>query len=158
MNDNNDIMNGDNIENAINKLNTKKIDMNDVYDVLVDSWEIQYNKTTTINWWIIWINGWKIINNTIDLNKLETNLQNLIMDKDVYIGYYDPTMNIPTLINGIGIKGNYYITSVEGSHDFWNGLITFDTGDIVYYNGTLWIKREFTVNPTEIIFNGIMPN
>ena len=55
-----------------------------------------------------------------------------------YKGAYNATTNTPTLIDGTGTNGDYYLVSVAGTQDFGAGNITFVVGDSVVYNGTIW--------------------
>jgi len=62
----------------------------------------------------------------------------------VYLGTWDASTNTPTLANGTGTAGDFYICSVGGSVDFGAGSITFIPGDIVIYNGSVWDKAVYT--------------
>lgn len=55
-----------------------------------------------------------------------------------YKGTWNANTNTPTLANGTGISGWFYIVSVAGTTDFGAGPITFNAGDWVLYNGTIW--------------------
>lgn len=57
-----------------------------------------------------------------------------------YKGVWDASTNTPTLANGTGVAGWFYIVSNPGTVDFGAGPITFSTGDWVLYNGTIWEK------------------
>ena len=56
----------------------------------------------------------------------------------VYQGTWDAATNTPTLANGTGTQGSYYITNVAGT----NGLGTFAIGDWIVYNGAVWDKVD----------------
>ncbi len=56
----------------------------------------------------------------------------------VYKGTWSAASNTPALANGSGTAGWYYRCVEAGTVDFGNGNITFDIGDDVTYNGTLW--------------------
>ena len=62
----------------------------------------------------------------------------------IYLGTWDASTNTPTLANGTGTAGDFYITSVGGTVDFGAGSITFAVGDIVICNGTIWEKADFS--------------
>jgi hypothetical protein len=57
-----------------------------------------------------------------------------------YKGTYNATTNSPSLVNGTGNTGDFYITTVAGTQDFGAGNITFAVTDWVFYNGTIWEK------------------
>ena len=56
-------------------------------------------------------------------------------------GMWNAATNTPTLTNGNGdITGDVYECNVAGTADFGAGGITFEVGDWVVYNGTIWEK------------------
>lgn len=55
-----------------------------------------------------------------------------------YLGTWDASTNTPTLVNGTGTSGWFYIVSTGGTVNFGAGNITFNSGDWVLYNGTIW--------------------
>ncbi len=55
-------------------------------------------------------------------------------------GTWNATTNTPTLANGTGVSGYFYVVSVAGTVNFGAGNITFAVGDWVYYNGSIWQK------------------
>lgn len=56
-------------------------------------------------------------------------------------GMWNAATNTPTLTNGNGdITGDVYECNVAGTTDFGAGGITFEVGDWVVYNGTIWEK------------------
>lgn len=57
-----------------------------------------------------------------------------------YIGTWNASTNTPTLIDGTGASGDYYIVNVAGTQNLGSGSIVFDVGDNVVYNGTTWQK------------------
>jgi hypothetical protein len=57
-----------------------------------------------------------------------------------YKGVWNAATNTPTLANGVGDNGDVYNTSVAGTVNFGAGAITFQIGDWVIYNGTIWEK------------------
>ncbi len=62
-----------------------------------------------------------------------------------YVGTWDASTNTPTLSdNDIGVGGYLYQVAVAGSVDFGNGSISFDVGDKVVNNGTVWQKWDMT--------------
>jgi hypothetical protein len=60
-----------------------------------------------------------------------------------YLGTWNANTNTPTIANGTGTAGQFYIVTVAGTS---LGL-TFAVGDQVYYNGTIWqrIPSSFTL-------------
>lgn len=60
-----------------------------------------------------------------------------------YKGTYNPNTNTPSLVNGGAHDvGDVYRISVAGSRDFNAGAISFEVGDWVMYNGTIWEKSD----------------
>ena len=51
-----------------------------------------------------------------------------------YKGIWNAATNTPTITNGVGTAGDYYIVGTGG---VWNG-ITFTTGQLVIYSGSVW--------------------
>jgi len=51
-------------------------------------------------------------------------------------GMWNATTNSPTLIDGTGTKGFYYVVSVAGTQNLGSGSQTFGLGDWVYYNNS----------------------
>lgn len=67
-----------------------------------------------------------------------------------FISTYNATTNTPTLIDGTGTKGHYYVVNVAGNQDFGSGSIDFNIGDWVIYNGTIWQKVDNTDAVTSV--------
>ena len=61
-----------------------------------------------------------------------------------YQGTYNASTNSPSLANGTGNTGDVYRVSVAGSRDFGAGAISFEVGDYVIYNGSVWEKSDTT--------------
>jgi hypothetical protein len=61
-----------------------------------------------------------------------------------YKGTWDASTNTPTLADGVGNTGDVYNTSVAGTQDLGSGNITFNIGDWVIYNGSIWEKSSNT--------------
>jgi len=57
-----------------------------------------------------------------------------------YKGEYNASTNTPNLSNGTGVKGDTYTISVSGNRDFGNGFVSLIVDDIIYYNGSKYIK------------------
>jgi hypothetical protein len=68
-----------------------------------------------------------------------------------FLGNWDASTNTPTLSNtDVGAQGNTYKVSVAGTVDFGAGNITFDVGDWVVNNGTIWEKVDNTDAVTSV--------
>lgn len=61
-----------------------------------------------------------------------------------YEGVWNATTNAPTLADGVGDAGMVYRVGTAGTQDLGSGPITFDVGDYVIYNGTIWEKSDTT--------------
>lgn len=70
-----------------------------------------------------------------------TQLPSSIME---YKGTWNATTNTPTLADGTGDTGDTYRINVGGTQNLGSGSITFDVGDYVIYNGTIWQKSDTT--------------
>ena len=53
-----------------------------------------------------------------------------------YKGTWNAATNTPTIADGVGTAGDYYLVSVGGT---WNGIV-FLAGNTVIYSGTVWQK------------------
>ena len=69
---------------------------------------------------------------------------NSILGGAIYQSTWAASTNTPTLANGVGTKGHYYVASDNGSVNFGAGAIDFKTGDWAIYNGTIWEKVDNT--------------
>lgn len=64
-------------------------------------------------------------------------------DPIVYSGTWDASDNSPELLNtDVGAAGNLYRVTAAGTVDFGAGDISFDIGDSVVNNGTVWEKWD----------------
>lgn len=77
-----------------------------------------------------------------------------------YKGQWNAETNTPTLVDGTGTKGDFYIVSVAGTHNFGSGDIQFFVNDRVIYDGSVWsrlsagdVKTVNNISPT----NGNIP-
>lgn len=65
-----------------------------------------------------------------------------------YKGVWDatnpPAGGNPTLADGVGTKGDYYVVSGAGIQDLGSGPLDFNPADWVVYNGTIWEKADHT--------------
>ena len=72
-----------------------------------------------------------------------------------YEGNWNASTNTPTLVNGTGTKGDFYICNVAGTVDFGDGAISFLVNDRVIYDGAVWSKLSAGDVRT---VNGIAPD
>lgn len=56
----------------------------------------------------------------------------------IFRGNWDAATNTPTLADGTGQSGDVYRVSVGGTQNLGSGVQTFDVGNLVIYNGTIW--------------------
>jgi hypothetical protein len=61
-----------------------------------------------------------------------------------YQGLWDADTNDPTLADGTGTNGYQYKVGVAGSQDLGSGSISYDIGDILIHNGSIWQKFDQT--------------
>lgn len=59
-----------------------------------------------------------------------------------YKGTWNALTNSPTLADGTGAKGDYYVTSTAGTQTFGGLLLFFGIGDWIAYNGAVWQRVE----------------
>lgn len=58
-----------------------------------------------------------------------------------YQGTWNASTNNPTLVSGIGTKGDYYVVSVAGSTTI-DGQNLWGVGDWIVFNGTAWQRVD----------------
>jgi hypothetical protein len=59
-----------------------------------------------------------------------------------YKGTWNAATNTPTLTDGTGVKGDYYVVSTGGTQTF-NGIeLFFGAGDWIAYNGAVWQRVD----------------
>lgn len=75
--------------------------------------------------------------------KLQNQL-NGVLGGAIYHGTYNATTNIPTLVDGTGTQGWYYVVATAGLYNFGSGNIDLNIGDWIIYNGTIWQKVDNT--------------
>lgn len=71
-----------------------------------------------------------------------------------YLGTWDANTNTPAVADGIGDLGDFYIVSVAGTQNLGSGNITFDVGDWVVYDGTVW-ERSPNSNAVDSVFGRV---
>lgn len=78
-------------------------------------------------------------------------------------GYWNASTNTPTLHDGTGTKGDLYYVDVAGTQDLGSGSQTFDVGDRVLYDGSIWKNMksggtDIEVYPTMADLQQDLPN
>lgn len=70
-------------------------------------------------------------------------------------GTWDADTNTPTLADGTGTNGDFYVVSVAGTQDLGSGNIQFFVNDRIIYNGSVWsrlsagdVKTVNSITPT----------
>lgn len=61
-----------------------------------------------------------------------------------YSGDWDATTNTPPLANGVGVSATVYRVSVGATRDLGNGSKTYGVDELIYYNGSKWVKLTQT--------------
>lgn len=61
----------------------------------------------------------------------------------VYQSTWNASTNTPTLADGVGTKGHYYVVSADGSTSI-DGISVWNLGDWIIFNGTVWEKVDNT--------------
>lgn len=65
---------------------------------------------------------------------------------DNYLGPWNASTNTPTLANGTGTAGDYYLVSVGGTRNLGGGNVTYGVGDLLVYSPAgLWEDFPVTV-------------
>jgi|694.fasta_scaffold75096_2 hypothetical protein len=59
-----------------------------------------------------------------------------------YKGTWNASTNTPTLADGTGAKGDYYVVSTAGTQTFGGVQLFFGSGDWIAYNGAVWQRVE----------------
>ena len=57
-----------------------------------------------------------------------------------YKGQWNAETNTPTLADGTGSKGDFYIVSVAGTQNLGSGNIQFSANDRIIYDGSVWTR------------------
>ena len=70
-------------------------------------------------------------------------------------GTWNAATNTPTIVSGVGVKGDYFVVSVAGSTTI-DGISNWGIGDWITYNGTVWQRVEggADLNGVNITFTG----
>ncbi|MFM2414525.1 MAG: hypothetical protein RI911_218 [Candidatus Parcubacteria bacterium] len=68
----------------------------------------------------------------------------------IYQGTWNASTNTPSLSNGTGSQGRYYVVGTGGSQNLGSGSITFAAGDWVVHNGTAYEKLINSVSVASV--------
>jgi len=82
---------------------------------------------------------------TVPLSQIPASIQGGVS----YQGTWNASTNTPTLSNGVGTKGYYYVVSVAGSTNL-DGITAWNVGDWAIFNGTVWQKVDNTDAVTSV--------
>jgi hypothetical protein len=82
---------------------------------------------------------------TIPLSQIPASIQGGVS----YQGTWNASTNTPTLTNGVGTKGYYYVVSVAGNTNL-DGITSWNVGDWAIFNGTVWQKVDNTDAVTSV--------
>jgi hypothetical protein len=82
---------------------------------------------------------------TVPLSQIPASIQGGVS----YQGTWNASTNTPTLVNGVGVKGYYYVVSVAGSTNL-DGITSWNVGDWAIFNGTVWQKVDNTDAVTSV--------
>lgn len=67
-----------------------------------------------------------------------------------YQGSWNASTNTPTLSDGTGTTGDVYRVSVAGTQDLGSGSITYDVGDLLIHDGSVWEKADNSDSVTSV--------
>jgi hypothetical protein len=70
------------------------------------------------------------------MGKLQSQI-NILTGSLIYKGSWNASTNTPTITNGTGIAGNFYIVTTAGTTNI-DGTASWAIGDWVIFNGTIW--------------------
>jgi len=83
------------------------------------------------------------INGYVGLNSLKKIDAEYLPDSVIeYKGSWNALTNTPTLVDGTGNDGDFYVTSVAGTQTFGGVSIDFTIGDWIMYRGGIWKKDQ----------------
>jgi hypothetical protein len=82
---------------------------------------------------------------TVPLSQIPASIQGGVS----YQGTWNASTNSPTLTNGVGTKGYYYVVSVAGNTNL-DGITSWNVGDWAIFNGTVWQKVDNTDAVTSV--------
>lgn len=74
-----------------------------------------------------------------------------------YKGTWNANTNTPTIVSGTGVKGDYYVVSVDGSTAI-DGISNWGVGDWITFNGSVWQRVEggADLNGVNLKFTGTL--
>jgi hypothetical protein len=74
---------------------------------------------------------------------------NALSGGSTYKGSWNANTNSPTITSGTGTAGDYYIVSTAGTTTI-DGVSSWDIGDWIIFNGTVWQKIDNTDSVTSV--------
>ena len=77
---------------------------------------------------------------------------NALSGGSTYKGTWNATTNTPTITSSVGTSGDYYIVSTSGTTNI-NGISSWDLGDWIIFDGSVWQKVDNTDSVTSV--NGL---
>ena len=97
---------------------------------------------------------------TIDQQGRITAATTAISPALVYQGTWDASTNTPTLVNGTGVQGNYWVANAAGTVNFGAGPVVFNIGDWAIYDGAVWqsVANSQTTSVANFTITGIAAN
>jgi hypothetical protein len=66
-----------------------------------------------------------------------------------YQGTWDANSNTPTIVSSVGVNGHFYVVNVAGTTNV-DGTSTWNVGDWIIFNGTIWNKLANTDAVTSV--------
>jgi len=88
------------------------------------------------------------INSTTESTYSSSKIDSLISGSLNYLGAWEADTNTPNISDATGSDGDYYKVSVAGDQNLGQGLITYNVGDDLIHNGTVY--QQFS-NSSSII-------
>lgn len=72
-----------------------------------------------------------------------------------FVGTWNASTNTPTIVSGVGVKGDYFVVGVAGTTTI-DGISNWGVGDWIAYNGSVWQRVEggADLNGVNISFTG----
>lgn len=104
--------------------------------------------------WVEFGSGGNIIddaNSSLTTTYSSDKIDGLISGSLNYLGAWDASTNTPFISDGSGVANEYYKVSIQGTQNLGSGAITFDVGDDVIHNGTVWEKFGSSPAPVDSV-------
>jgi hypothetical protein len=77
---------------------------------------------------------------------------NALSGGSTYKGTWNAATNTPTIVSSVGTSGHYYIVGTAGTTSI-NGINSWDVGDWIIFDGSVWQKVDNTDSVTSV--NGL---